>query len=138
MKIADIPEFKNRTKVLTCAPSDTIYDAVVSMTYRQCGAIAVTEKDKLVGIFTERDLLARVVGQGRDVESTPISEVMSQNIETATEHDSAILCMGRMDHGRFRHIPVVDHDGNLIGMLSQRDFVAYTVRTLKEDSEKKK
>ncbi|MEZ5815307.1 MAG: CBS domain-containing protein [Alphaproteobacteria bacterium] len=132
MKIADMPEFQNRIQVVTCSPDETIYDAVVTMTYKQCGAIAVTEKDKLVGIFTERDLLARVVGQGRDVENTKVSEVMSRNIETATPHDSVELCMGRMDHGRYRHMPVTDENGNLIGMLSQRDFIAYTIRTLKE------
>ena len=64
MQIADMPEFQNRTKVLTCGPDETAYEAVVAMTYRHCGAVAVTEKDKLIGIFTERDLLARVVGQG--------------------------------------------------------------------------
>ncbi len=138
MKIADLPEFKNRTKVLSCAPSDTVYDAVVAMTYKKCGAIAVTENDKLIGIFTERDLLARVVGQGRDVESTQVSEVMSQNIETATPQDSVVLCMGRMSHGRFRHLPVVDSEGQLSGMLSQGDFVAYTIRVMKEDLEKTK
>lgn len=130
MKIADMAEFKNRTQVLTCSPTDTVYDAVVSMTYKHCGAVAVTEKEKLVGIFTERDLLARVVGQGRDVETTQVSEVMTRNIETATTHDSVTLCMGRMNHGRFRHIPVVDDGDKLLGILSQRDFIAYTMRTL--------
>ena len=138
MKLSEIPEFKNRTKVLTCSPNDTVLDAVVSMTYKQCGAVAVTKNDKLVGMFTERDLLSRVVGQGRDVESTKISEVMTKNIETATEHDSAILCMGRMSHGRFRHLPVVDDKGELLGMFSQGDCVAYTMRVLKDDLEKKK
>jgi len=131
MKIADMPEFQNRGKVLTCAPSDFVYDAVVSMAHKNFGALAVTKDDKLVGIFTERDLLTRVVGQGRDVESTRIEKVMSKNIETASIHDSVTLCMGRMDHGRFRHMPVVDDKGALIGMLSQRDFLAYTVRGMK-------
>ena len=132
MRIADLPEFKNRTKVLSCGPDETVYDAVVSMTHRRCGAIVVVDKkETLLGIFTERDLLARVVGQGRDVESTMVGDVMSTNIETATTQDSAVLCMGRMSHGRFRHLPVVDEDGHLIGMLSQGDFVAFTMRVLK-------
>ena len=128
MKIADMPEFQNRTKVLDCSSETTVYDAVVLMTQRRCGAIAVTKKDKLEGIFTERDLLTRVVGQGRDVESTVIADVMTSNVETALTTDSAELCMGRMDHGRFRHMPVVDNDGNLAGMLSQRDFLAFAMR----------
>lgn len=136
MKIADMPEFQNRTRIIKCAPDETVYEAVVGMAYRHCGAVAVVEDEKLVGIFTERDLLARVVGQGRDVESTKISDVMSTNIETATSQDSIVLCMGRMDHGRFRHMPVVNDEGHLIGMLSQRDFIAHTMRELKETLEK--
>lgn len=131
MKIAEMLEFQNRGQVLSCAPNDFVYNAVVSMAQKNFGALAVTEDDKLVGIFTERDLLTRVVGQGRDVESTKISDVMSKNIETASIHDSVTLCMGRMDHGRFRHIPVVDDKGALIGMLSQRDFLGHTVREMK-------
>ena len=132
MRIADMPEFQNRTQVVACTPDETVYDAVVAMTFKHCGAVAITEKDKLVGVFTERDLLARVVGQGKDVESVKISEVMTVNVETATPHDSALLCMGRMDHGRYRHMPVVDDAGKLVGMLSQRDFIAFTMRELKE------
>ncbi|MCB9982901.1 MAG: CBS domain-containing protein [Rhodospirillales bacterium] len=136
MHIADMPEFKNRKQVLTCRPEDTVYDVVVSMTYKHFGAAAVVKNDELVGIFTERDLLVRVVGQGRDIENTQIADVMSSGIETATTNDSALLCMGRMNHGRFRHMPVVDSDGKLIGMLSQRDFIAFTMRELLEDSSK--
>ncbi len=132
MQIADMPEFKNRIGLLTCEPNETVYDAVVSMTRKRCGAIAIAEKGEFVGIFTERDLLARVVAQGRDVESTKISEVISRDVETATPKDSALLCMGRMNHGRYRHMPVIDDQGVLIGMLSQRDFIAFTMRGMKE------
>lgn len=132
MRISEMPEFQNRTQVLTCSPDSTVYDAVVSMTYRRCGAIAITEKEKLIGIFTERDLLARVVGQGRDVEDTLLSSVMSVNIETARPEDSVALSMGRMEHGGFRHMPVIDNDRNLIGMLSQRDFMSFAMRRFKD------
>ncbi len=134
MKIADMPEFLNRQHVLTCSPDDGVYDAVVSMAHKGFGAVAVTEPGmlKLLGIFTERDLLTRVAGQGRDIENTKIKDVMSKNVETARMNDSIVLCMGRMDHGNFRHMPVVDESNNLIGMLSQRDFISYTMRDLKE------
>lgn len=131
MHISDMPEFQNRTQLLTCGPDDTIYNAVVAMTYRRCGAIAVTENETLAGIFTERDLLTRVVGQGRDVETTKIRKVMSTNIETAAPQDSAALSIGRMNHGGFRHLPIIDSDGTLLGMLSQRDFLSYTMGCLK-------
>ncbi len=130
MQVSDMPQFENRTQVLTCDPDQTVYEAVVSMSYRGCGAIVVTKDDKLVGIFTERDLLGRVVAHGRDIESTKVSDVMSSNIETAKPHDSVSLCMGRMNHGGYRHMPVTDKDDNLIGILSQRDFISYTMDNL--------
>ena len=132
MKVADMPEFKNRTQVLSCRVETTVYEAVVSMVQRRCGAIAVTKGEKLIGIFTERDLLTRVVGQGRDVETTVVGDVMTGTVETAFTTDSASLCMGRMNHGRFRHMPVVDKEGNLAGMLSQRDFLSYAMREVFE------
>ena len=133
MRIAELPEFKNRTKVLSCSPDDTVYDAVVSMTYRRCGAIVVLdEAGKLAGMFTERDLLSRVVAQGCDVEDTLVSQAMTTNLETASPHDSVVLTMGRMSHGRFRHIPIVDDKGVLLGILSQTDFAAYTIREMQD------
>ena len=132
MKIADMPEFQNRSSVLTCEPGDSVLEAVVSMAHKSFGALAITKNNEIIGMFTERDLLTRVVGQGRDVETTKIADVMSTNIETATVHDSVELCMGRMDHGRFRHMPIVDEKGKLIGMLSQRDFLAHAVRGMVE------
>ena len=77
-------------------------------------------------------MLTRVVGQGRDVETTVVGDVMTGTVETAFTTDSASLCMGRMNHGRFRHMPVVDKEGNLAGMLSQRDFLSYAMREVFE------
>lgn len=134
MKISDMPEFKNRTKVLTCGPDETVYDAVVAMSQRHCGSIIVVdEDDNMIGIFTERDLLARVVANGCDIEKIAVGEVMSTNIETASSDASILLTMGRMHHGRFRHVPVVSDKGKLLGILSQNDFVAHSLRVMTED-----
>ena len=132
MRIVDMPEFRDKTQVTTFDQATPVCDAIDDMAKHNYGAVLVTSKKKLVGIFTERDLLARVVGQGRDVENTKISDVMSINIETAKPSDSVALCMGRMDHGGFRHMPVTDSDNKLVGMLSQRDFIAYTMDRLKD------
>ena len=132
MRICDLPEFINRTKLLTCAPDETVYGAVVSMANKHCGAIVVTEngkpESKMLGIFTERDLLSRVFAHGEDIETVKVSQFMTKNIETAGPTDSAILSMGRMSHGRFRHLPVLDEQGNLLGMFSQGDFMAFALR----------
>ncbi len=139
MRICDLPEFINRTKLLTCTPDETVYGAVVAMANKRCGAIVITDDGKpdgkLLGIFTERDLLGRVVAHGEDIETASVAIYMTKTIETASPKDSAVLSMGRMSHGRFRHLPVVDEQNNLLGMVSQGDFMAFALRDkLKEAS----
>lgn len=127
MQIIDMPEFKNRNTILSCDPDETIHSAVTAMAQKNCGSILVIKNNKLRGIFTERDLLLRVVANDYDVKKTKISEVMSKNLETAKTDDKVSDCLGRMSHGRFRHMPILDEKGKVTGMLSQRDFVAYTM-----------
>jgi CBS-domain-containing membrane protein len=97
------------------------------MAQRNYGAIVVTREDgKLAGILTERDLMIRVVSRGVDPESTTVSEVMTTTVKTAQETDDVAHCLKQMSDGRFRHLPVVDAEGALSGMVSQGDFVAIT------------
>lgn len=126
MKIIDMPEFRNRNSILSCGPDKTIYAAVKEMGHKQCGSILVISKGKLCGIFTERDLLMRVVSNDCDIKKTKIKDVMTAMPETAKAEDPVTECLGRMSQGRFRHMPVVDDHAKVIGMLSQRDFVTYT------------
>ena len=81
---------------------------------------------KVVGIFTERDLLVKVVGKRKKPEELTLVDVMTKNPKTASMNDSVTDSMRRMSQGRFRHLPVVDDHNNLIGIISQGDFVAYT------------
>lgn len=139
MRICDMPQFINRTKLLTCGAEDTVYEVVVLMANKRCGAIVVTDdgtpEGKLAGIFSERDLLARVVAHGKDIESVKVKDFMTSSIETASPKDSVVLSMGRMSHGRFRHMPILDDEGKLLGMISQGDFMAYALREkLKEQA----
>jgi len=128
MKIIDMPEFKNRNSILSCSPNKTIYAAVKDMNQKKCGSILVINKGKLCGIFTERDLLTRVISNDYDTKKTKVSEVMTSAPETAKAEDAVTECLGRMSQGRFRHMPIVDDKDKVIGMLSQRDFVTYTFR----------
>lgn len=127
MRILDMPEFKDKTQVLTFSKDTTIADAVDAMSKKNYGAVLITEDKKLLGVFTERDLLRRVAASRIDIEKTSIGDVMSTNVKTAKTDEKVADCLRRMSQGRFRHLPIIDDKDELQGMLSQGDFVAFTM-----------
>lgn len=126
MRIIDIPEFKDKTDVLTMPEAANLMEVVAIMAQRNVGSVVVVRETKVVGIFTERDLLVKVVGKRKKPEELTLVDVMTKNPKTASMNDSVTDSMRRMSQGRFRHLPVVDDHNNLIGIISQGDFVAYT------------
>ena len=98
-------------------------DAARLMALRNIGAVPVVEGDRLAGIFSERDLLARVVAQGRDPASTLVRDVMSTDLVVAEVTESYETCLGRMQQARVRHLLVLD-TGRLAGIVSLRDLLA--------------
>ena len=127
MRISDMPEFRDKTQVLTFDHTAMISEAVDAMAKKNYGAVLITKDSKLTGIFTERDLLRRVAAGRIDIEKTPLKDVMSTNLRTAKINDEVSGSLRRMSQGRFRHMPVVDENGELKGLLSQGDFVAFTM-----------
>jgi CBS domain-containing protein len=130
MRINDMPEFQDKKNVLTYDVSASLCDAVDAMAKANYGAVLVTRGGKLAGIFTERDLLRKVAACRLDLVGLKLSDVMTSDLKTANINDDVVDCMRRMSHGRFRHLPVVDDAGNLVGLLSQGDFVAFTMSDL--------
>lgn len=126
MRIIDIPEFKDKTDVLTMLETANLMDVVVKMAERNVGSVVVVRDSKVVGIFTERDLLTKVVGKRKKAEDLALADVMTKNPKTASLNDTVADSMRRMSQGHFRHLPVIDDKKNLIGIISQGDFVAYT------------
>lgn len=107
-------------EVAASPKNTTVVEAARLMKQRQVGALMVVEDGKLIGIFTERDALIRVVAEGRDARTTEIGEVMTRNPQ-AIHPDKPFADALRMMHEcRFRHVPVVE-DGRPIGMVSARD-----------------
>jgi CBS domain-containing protein len=127
MRIVNLPQFKDRRAVLSTGADATVQQAVQSMVASDVGAIVVLDGERLAGIFTERDLLNKVVDKGLDPKTTPLSRVMTRDVVTARQDDDVDDSLERMARGRFRHLPVVDGGGRVIGMLSQRDFVAISL-----------
>ncbi len=106
---------------LLTAPADMKADeAARMMKQRNVGAMMVVDGGKLVGMFTERDALFRVLAAGLDGASTPLSEVMTKNPRTITPDRQFVQALSIMHEGRFRHLPVIE-DGRPIGMVSARD-----------------
>ena len=126
MRIIDIPEFKDKKALLTLDSDVTVHDAAKEMKRCNFGAVVVTRNGKLCGIFTERDTLMKVVAEKKDPTKLKLSDVMTKNVKTARIDDEVADSMRRMSQGRFRHLPIVDEEGNLTGMISQGDFVAIT------------
>ncbi len=109
-----------RKKFLAAPPEVTIAAAARLMAHKNVGAILVVENEKLVGIFTERDVVFRVVAPGRDPATTTLGDVMTtapKTLDPGTTYGHALLLM--QENG-FRHVPVVEN-GHAIGIVSSRN-----------------
>jgi len=124
--IAKVLESKG-SGVETVSPDTTVLVAVQKMNERKIGALLVTEQDRPIGIFTERDVLVRVVAAGLDPKTTLVSDVMTQNpvvIRPDVTVGEAMLVITRR---RCRHLPVIDERG-LRGLISIGDLTSWVVR----------
>ncbi|MGF1545223.1 MAG: CBS domain-containing protein [Parvularculaceae bacterium] len=127
MKIKDRPEYAQKTDILRFSPGVTVAEAVKAMSTKNYGSsLVIDENEKLLGIFTERDLMRRVVANDVDPATTPLRDVMTDSVKVATAEDSLIDWLRIMSNERFRHLPVVDEDGRVVTIMSQGDFVSYT------------
>ncbi len=118
---------------LVCLPQGaTVREAARTMTERHIGTVLVAEDGRLQGIFTERDVLARVVATGLNPDKTVLGNVMSPDPDTAGPQDTALDALQRMAERGYRHLPVVD-DGRLVGIVSIRDLYAAVNTELTED-----
>lgn len=102
----------------------TVLETVRAMVERNIGAVPVVHADKLVGIFSERDLMRRVVAEGRDPRSTCLAEVMTDDPLAVGTGEDLETCMALMRRHGFRHLPVC-HEGQLVGVVSLRDILLH-------------
>lgn len=106
--------------LLTAPPEMTVGEAARLMAQRKVGATMVVEDHRLVGIFTERDAVFRVIATGRDVQATRLSEVMTASPVTVDPDKSYGYALLLMHEKGFRHMPVLDGD-RLVGIVSARN-----------------
>jgi CBS domain-containing protein len=127
MRIRDRAEFRSKPKPLTMRPEATVAEAVAAMTLKNYGSVIVTDADDTVrGVLTERDVMKRIVAEGRDAAATPLSEVMTADPRVASADDDVLDWLRIMSNERFRRLPVVDEQGRVTAVFTQGDFVSYT------------
>jgi CBS domain-containing protein len=100
----------------------TVLETVRAMVERNIGAVPVLHNGQLVGIFSERDLMKRVVAEGRDPRTTSLAEAMTDDPVTISLNEELGNCMSVMRRNNFRHLPVC-HEGKLVAMVSLRDIL---------------
>ena len=116
-----VPHAIHGQEVISYAPSTMVREVIDVMAKRKFGAVPVMDGGKLVGIFTERDVVVRVVGARKDPDTTPLADVMTKNPDTVRSSDSVLHALERMNARNYRHLPVVDGD-QLVGIVSIRDL----------------
>ena len=112
--------------VVTVNPLVPVAEAARIMATRHIGAVPVADVGRVVGIFTERDALTRVVAAGIDPARTPVRDVMSSTLVVADIGESCEACLDRMRQAHIRHLIVLDRD-QMAGIVSMRDLMAVDI-----------
>ncbi len=120
--------------VFAVPPTVSVADAVSEMNRNRVGSILVIDAGRLVGIFTERDVLRRVVGAGLDPKSTLVSAVMTSGVLTISPDSSVEETMVIFTEKRCRHLPVVE-DGKLVGTISIGDITRWMADAHRAEAE---
>jgi len=121
-----------RQELATASGTMTVRDACVAMAKRRIGAVMVVEAGRLAGIFTERDVMTKIVGQNRDPDKVTLAETMTRNPDTIGPDQPPREALEMMRRHGYRHLPVIDGD-QLVGMVSVRDLYAAALGELEEN-----
>jgi CBS domain-containing protein len=113
--------------VVTIKPGDKVSSAVKVMAEKNIGAVLVMDGDTLVGILSERDLLKKLLAAEKAAKDTPVSAVMTKHPYCTDLNASVDSCIALMSKHRFRHLPVLDENKKLLGMVSMGDLVKTTI-----------
>lgn len=122
------------SSVYCISEDSTVDQAVAEMNRQHIGSIIVKKAEVVCGIFTERDVLTRVVSAGRDPKTTIVREVMTERFRSITSDTSVEDAMQLMTDKRVRHIPVLD-EGQLVGMISIGDVTRWLLKVNEMEAE---
>ena len=120
-------------RLVTATKDMTVRAACRLMTDNKIGALLVVENTKIAGIFTERDVLNKVLSAGLDPDSTQLEKVMAGDPQTINIDKPLAYALYMMAEGGFRHVPVVEKDGTPVGMVSARDALGQDMVDLERE-----
>jgi CBS domain-containing protein len=115
--------------VASIHPEATVYEAAVRMNERKIGSLAVLHEGRLCGIITERDILQRVVAERRDPGTATVGDVMTAEVVCCRPHTPLEEARGVMKNRRIRHLPVLDDQERMLGLISIGDLNAHEANT---------
>lgn len=119
----------------TLSPETTIKEAAMQMYQWKVGAVIIGNKSNIQGIFSERDLLNKVVGPGLSVDITTLDDVMSRNVMTISKEHELEDALKIMEEKNIRHLPVVDENNDCVGMLGMRDLMRAYIKSIEKEKE---
>ena len=126
-RLVDRPEFKTKPKPVTFLGKDKVTQAIAVMADKNYGSVVIIDnKDKVVGIVTERDIVKKLVKNNMSPKTTKLEDIMTPNPRVANENDDVVDWLRIMSNDRFRRLPVVDDEGKIKVIFTQGDFVSYT------------
>jgi CBS domain-containing protein len=126
-----VPDIVRDQVLITLSPDVSVRQAVAVMAEHKIGALLIAVDEKLVGIFTERDVVMRVISKDLDPDTTLVKEAMTASPDTVGPNDVALDALERMREGGYRHLPVVE--GRIVGMVSIRDLFNAVKKELEQD-----
>ena len=127
-----VPDVVRGQNVLSLAPDATVLEACRAMKRRHVGCVLVMDNERLCGIFTERDVVNRVVAEGLDPGTTLLAGVMTGDPDTIDPNSSPIEALRKMQDRGYRHLPIVAGE-RVVGIVSRRDFLGDEKTRLEEE-----
>jgi CBS domain-containing protein len=125
--IAMVLKSKDKSRVLSATPDQSVYEAIEKMAVESVGALLVISGGKLVGILSERDYARKVILKGHSSKETPVRDIMTSPVLFVTPQHTVDDCMNIMTKGHFRHLPVIGQNDAVLGVVSLGDLVKWIV-----------
>jgi CBS domain-containing protein len=131
-----VRELIRKPAAVQVTPQASVRDAARAMAAEHCGSVLVIEGEQLLGIFTERDLLDRVVAGDKDIDATPVEAVMTRDPDTIAIEASVCDAIRMFDEFSYRHLPVTE-DGRIVGVISTRDLPPPDLEEMQDEIERR-
>jgi CBS domain-containing protein len=132
MTIATIMQ-RQHTEIFTASPGESVQQVATQLAEKRIGALPVVEGDRIVGIFSERDVIYGLATHGRAMMDKPVGEVMTSPAITVTPDTPVLSALSLMTRRRIRHLPIADGD-RLVGFVSIGDLVKYRIEKIEAEA----